>query len=189
MAFGSLTPFRSRGLLGGDPFLSLHREVNRLFDDALRGSDWPMAERGGAAGLLSPQVDISETENEIKVKAELPGVSEQDVDVELNDDILTIRGEKKSERKEEKENYHFMERSYGTFQRSFQLPRPVDADKVQATFENGVLTITLPKNAQQEKTRRIQVQGAGQQGSQPGGAPASGSGSTAAQRQSAAKGQ
>lgn len=183
MAYSGLTPFRSRSPFGGDPFMSLHREVNRLFDDVLRGND--MATTGGAAALLSPQVDISETENEIKVKAELPGVSEQDVDVELNDDILTIRGEKKSERKEEKENYHFMERSYGTFQRSFQLPRPVDPDKVQATFENGVLTITLPKNAQQEKTRRIQVQGAGQQGSQPGGA----SGSSAAQTKTTGKGQ
>lgn len=79
-----------------------------------------------------------------------------------NDDILMIRGEKKFERKDEKENFHFVERSFGTFQRAVQLPSAVDPEKVQATFENGVLTVTLPKNAQQQRSRRIQVQSGGQ---------------------------
>ena len=108
-------------------------------------------------------MDVSETENEIRVRAELPGVTEKDVEVTLDDDVLTIRGEKRLEQKDEKENYHFVERSFGTFQRSLRLPFPVDPGQVRASLENGVLTVTLPKTAQQERARRIQVQGGGQQ--------------------------
>jgi len=85
------------------------------------------------------------TENEVRICAELPGVRQDDVEVSMDDDVLTIRGEKKLERKDEKENYHFMERSYGTFQRSLRLPFPVDPNQVQADFNNGVLTVTLPQ--------------------------------------------
>lgn len=165
----SLMPFRSGGLLGGgDPFLSLHREMNRLFDDVLRGTG-PMPGTGqGGASLIAPQINVSETDKEIRVTAELPGVTENDIHLDLNDDVLVIRGEKKLERKEEKENFHFVERSFGTFQRALQLPFPVNPDQVQARFQNGVLTITLPKTAQQERSRRIQIQssGAGETGSQ-----------------------
>ena len=153
-------PFRSGSLPGGDPFLSLHREMNCLFDDVLRGVGLPAA--GGQTGgtnLLAPQLDVSETDAEIRITAELPGVNEPDIQVELNDDILVIRGEKKFERKDEKERFHFVERSYGTFQRALQLPFPVDPDRVQANFENGVLTVTRPKSAQAERSRDIHVQG------------------------------
>jgi len=112
MARNPLTPFRSGSLLGGDPFLSLHREMNRLFDDVLRGAGLPAA--GGQTGgtnLLAPQLDVSETDNEIRITAELPGVSENGIEVELNDDILVIRGEKRFERKDEQERFHFVERS------------------------------------------------------------------------------
>ena len=162
MARNPLSPYRSgAGLLGGsDPFTSLHREMNRLFDDAYR--------RGGSGvgDLIQMEIDVSETENEYRVKAELPGVNEDEIDLRLEDDMLTIRGEKKFERTEggEKEDYHFVERSYGTFQRSLRLPTRVDADKVQASYENGVLTIALPKAQQEERRRRIQVQGGGQRG-------------------------
>jgi HSP20 family protein len=88
----------------------------------------------------------------------MPGVSEKDIQVDLNEDVLVIRGEKKLEKKEEKENFHFIERSYGTFQRALQLPFPVDPGQVQATFNNGVLTITLAKSAPLERSHRIQVQ-------------------------------
>lgn len=161
MARNPLSPYRSGlGIYGGtDPFTSLHREMNRLFDDAYRGGS-------GVGDLIQMEIDVSETENEYRVKAELPGVSEDDVDLRLEDNVLTIRGEKKFERTEggEKEDYHFVERSYGTFQRSLRLPTRVDTDNVRADCENGVLTINLPKAQQQEQRRRIQVQGGGRGG-------------------------
>jgi HSP20 family protein len=119
MARNPLTPSRSGSRPGGDPFLSLHREMNRLFDDVLRGVGLPAA--GGQTGgtnLFAPQRDVSETDNEIRITAELPSVNETDIQVERNDDILVIRGEKKFERQDEKERSHFVERSYGTFQRA-----------------------------------------------------------------------
>ena len=166
MARNPLSPFGFGGVgergLGSDPFLSLHREMNRLFDDVLRGSfSVPSREgQGGQGGTLMPHIDVSETEKELKIRAELPGVTEKDVEVTLNDDVLTIRGEKKIERTSEQENYHFVERSYGTFQRSLRVPYPVEPDQVQARFEHGVLTVTLPKSEQQ-RSRRIQVQAGG----------------------------
>ena len=163
MARHPLTPFGSRSLFGGDldPLFSLHRDMNRLFDEVM-GRGLPSAGgQGGQSGqgqIINAHMNVSETENEIRISAELPGVKEDDIDVSLNDDLLTIRGEKRFERKDEKENFHFVERSFGTFQRSIRLPFAVNPDQVQASFENGVLTVTLPKSAQQERTRRIQVQ-------------------------------
>jgi HSP20 family protein len=182
MARNPLTPFGSGfGTPGGsDPFLSLHREMNRLFDDVLRGTGLPAATgnqgQGRVGNFVNASMNVSETENEIRITAELPGVTEQDIDVSLDDDVLTIRGEKKVERTDDKENFHFVERSYGTFQRSLRLPIPVAPEQVQARFENGVLTVTLMKTGRQERSRRIQVQGrgAGGQSTQDGqGAAAS----------------
>jgi HSP20 family protein len=129
--------FSPSGLImgGGDPFLTLHREMNRLFDDALRGSPAAAGSQGAQGSLLAPHMDVSETEKEIRIQAELPGVNENDVDVSLNEDVLTIRAEKKQERKEEREGVYVSERSFGTFQRSLRLPFQVDAEKVQARFE------------------------------------------------------
>ncbi|PVE21094.1 type III effector protein [Microvirga sp. KLBC 81] len=186
MARNPLTPFRSGfGLLGGsDPFLSLHREMNRLFDDVLRGGGMMRGGGQGTAGsMMSPQINVSETDNEIRVSAELPGVSENDIQVDLNDDVLTIRGEKRFEHADERENFHFLERSYGTFQRTLQLPFSVDPNKVQASFENGVLTVILPKSAQQERSHRIQVNagGRGQIGGQSKASAQEGQGSEESQ--------
>jgi len=174
MARNPLTPFRSGfGMLGGsDPFLSLHREMNRLFDDVLRDTGLPSAGQIGASNLVNASMNVSETDKEIRITAELPGVSEQDIDVSLDDDVLTIRGEKKFEQKDEKENFHFVERSYGTFQRSLRLPFTVNPDQVRASFENGVLTVTVPKSGQQQRSRRIQVQGRGTSGQDIPGTPA-----------------
>ncbi len=183
MARNPLTPYRGGSLFGGgaDPLFSLHREMNRLFDEVM-GGGMPMQGGQGAGQILNAQMNVSETESEIRIEAEMPGVSEQDIDVQLNDDVLTIRGEKRFERKDNKENYHFVERSFGTFQRSLRLPFAVDPEQVQASFENGVLTVTLPKSARAERTRKIQVQrgaggspgqigqqGGGQSGGQQGG--------------------
>jgi HSP20 family protein len=167
---------------GNDPFLSLHREMNRLFDDVLRGAAVPAMTgsqgQGDVGTFVNASMNVSETDKEIRITAELPGVSEQDIDVALDDDVLTIRGEKRFERTDEKETFHFVECSYGTFQRSLRLPFPVDPEQVQAHFENGVLTVTLPKTGRQERSRRIQVQGRGAGGegtrSVQGGQAASG---------------
>jgi len=171
----SLTPFG-----GADPLLSLHREVNRLFDDVFRGSRSfaPPAAQGGGGSVaaFNASVDVAETDKEIRVCAELPGVDEKDIEVSLDGDLLTLRGEKKFEQEkgDEKTNYHLVERGYGRFQRSLRLPFQVNPDEVKASFQNGVLTVTVPKSAQQARSRRIQIQGASGQASTSGQEPASG---------------
>jgi HSP20 family protein len=164
-AFGGFTAPSLRQ--GGDPFLALHREMNRLFDEAFRG--FGLAEGGAgpeafaSSGVAVPRIDVSETDQELKVLVELPGVNQNDVEITLVDDVLTIRGEKKAEHEDRQQNYHVMERSYGSFARSVRLPFAVDPDRVQATFRDGVLTVALPKPAEvQQKERRIQISGGGQ---------------------------
>jgi len=104
-------------------------------------------------------MDLSETDQELKICAELPGVTDDDINIQLQDDVLVIRGEKKFEGKDEKKNYHLIERSYGTFQRALRLPGPVDMDRVQARLEHGVLTVIVPKSQQKGRSRRIKIQG------------------------------
>ena len=172
MARNVLTPFRSRsrGLMGFDPFMALNRDINRLFDDFLQPATLPTAaDTAMATALITPQINVSETDNEIRVTAELPGVTLDDLEVDVADDMLVIRGEKKLERSEDDENYHFVERAYGSFQRTVQLPFSTDPDQVRASFDNGVLTVTVPKSGQQQRKHRIDVQaGAGTQGSKQG---------------------
>jgi HSP20 family protein len=147
----------------GDPFVALHREVNRLFDDVFRGFDqFPMGRFPSLASSRSnwgwPNVEVSETDKEIRVTAELPGLEEKDVEVTLDDDVLTLRGEKRSE--SEDQSRQFSERFYGQFERRILLGSEVEEDKVEARFKNGVLTITLPKTEQaQSKARRIAING------------------------------
>jgi HSP20 family protein len=126
-----------------EPFGSLRRDMERLFEDFSRDFGWgPPA----AVGMgMAPRVDVSETESEIKIEAELPGVDEKDVEVVLSDGRLTIKGEKKQEKEEKKKDYHMVERSYGSFARSIALPFEADPDKVKATFAKGVLNVTVPK--------------------------------------------
>lgn len=151
------------GVGGAEPFFTLHREMNRLFDDVLRGgAAFAGGQNSQGALLLAPSMDVSETDSEVRIKAELPGVSENDIDVSLDEDVLTIRAEKKEERKEEREGVHLSERAFGTFQRSLRLPFRVDPEQVQARFENGVLSVALPKTHPQERNRRIQIQSGGQ---------------------------
>lgn len=139
-----------------DPFLVLQRQMNRLFEDAFSGT--LPALRAGSGGMLAPSIEVKETDKAIEVEAELPGVDEKDVQVTLEDNILTIKGEKKAEREESKKGYYMSERSYGSFLRSFELPTGVDADKVNATFNKGVLKVTLPKPpAAQSKAKKIDV--------------------------------
>jgi HSP20 family protein len=140
---------------GGNPLLALHREMNRLFDDAFRNFD--VGPFGSSATMGWPSVELNETDKEVKVIAELPGLEQKDVEVELADGVLTISGEKKSET-EDKERL-FSERCYGRFERRIPV-NDVDQDKVAASFENGVLTITLPKSpTAQQKVKRIAING------------------------------
>jgi HSP20 family protein len=140
-----------------DPFLSLHRNVNRLFDEVFRGFDTPsvlgrMTPRNG----VWPSLEFSETDKEIRVMAEVPGLEENDIEVLLEDGVLTLRGEKKSET--EDKDRQFSERYYGRFERRLALGREVEDDKVVATFTNGVLTVTLPKTEKaQANAKRIAI--------------------------------
>ncbi|MFC2254438.1 Hsp20/alpha crystallin family protein [Labrys portucalensis] len=141
-----------------DPFLSLHREVNKLFDDVFRGFDTrsPAFGRLGASGAGWPSVEISDNDKEIKVTAEVPGLSEKDVEVFLSEGVLTLKGEKHSETEDRERQ--FSERFYGQFERRIPVGLEVEEDKVSARFKNGVLTITLPKTAKaQTQVKRIEV--------------------------------
>lgn len=151
MASRFLTPFGGRGLLGRDPFLDLHREVNRLFDDSLR----TMREGGGGVTMLNPRVDVCPTDNGWEITAELPGVDDDDIDLRLDGDMLTISGEKRDQRKDDKNR--LVERSYGSFTRSFQLPFTPDPEKVTASSDKGILTIKVPKGAEHERSKRIAI--------------------------------
>jgi HSP20 family protein len=146
---------------------ALRGEIDRLFEDF----GWPdfrfpgrHRRRLGALRHLgdvwaaSPAMDLVERDGEYELQAELPGVAPEDVEVKLSDGMLTVKGEKSAEHSEEKADYHLRERSYGSFQRSFSLPSGVDEDKVTAAFNNGVLTVTLPKSTEaREKARKIEV--------------------------------
>ncbi|MCX7984007.1 MAG: Hsp20/alpha crystallin family protein [Bacteroidetes bacterium] len=132
---------------------NLQREINRMFDSFFRG--WRDEEETSLA-QWSPAVDIAEKDDAYIVKVELPGVEKDDVKVTLESNVLTIRGEKKFEKETKKENYHRIERCYGSFNRSFTLPSTVKSDKIDATYKDGVLTITLPK-AEEAKPKQIEV--------------------------------
>ncbi|MBI3455302.1 MAG: Hsp20/alpha crystallin family protein [Candidatus Rokubacteria bacterium] len=121
---------------------SLRKEMDRLFE---RFWDLDFPELPGALGEWSPKVDLSETKDTLVVKAEIAGIDPKEIQVSLQDQILTIKGEKKQEKEEKDEHYYRVERSYGAFARTVRLPVPVDGSKVTAAFKNGLLTITLPK--------------------------------------------
>ena len=110
----------------------------------------------GSASMLIPVVDISERDTEFQIKVELPGVNKNDVRITVQNDVLTIRGEKKKEAEKKGENFHRVERASGSFQRSFTMPVSVRSDKIEATYDNGVLSITLPK-AEEAKPEEIEV--------------------------------
>ena len=139
-----------------DPFRDFQRQMNRLFDDFFGGI--PLAERGTGAGwapaAFTPRVDVSETDTEVKVSAELPGMDEKDITVELQDDVLTLRGEKKSAQEEKGKNWYRREQSWGSFQRAIELPAGVDAGKAKAQFKKGVLTFTAPKRPDEQVRRK-----------------------------------
>jgi HSP20 family protein len=143
-----------------NPFLTLHREMNRLFDDVFRGFDvapFGAGDRFFDRAMGWPNIEVSETDKEVKVTAELPGLDEKDLSIELANGALTISGEKKSET-EDKERL-FSERHYGRFERRIPV-EDVNEEKVSAAFKNGILTVTMPKVPQaQSKVKRIAING------------------------------
>jgi HSP20 family protein len=132
--------------------------MSRMFDDFFRGVPTRFTGAEAPFGGAMPRVDVSETDNEYEVTAELPGLEENDINLQLANNVLTIRGEKKSEREEKDKNYYLSERSFGSFQRSIPLPTEVEEDQVQASFKSGVLTVRLPKTERaKSQAKRIEV--------------------------------
>ncbi|MET0529195.1 MAG: Hsp20/alpha crystallin family protein [Microvirga sp.] len=129
-----------------DPFMTLHREMNRLFDDVFRGFDMPSFGSMSRTGVGWPHMEVVDNDKDVCISAELPGMEDKDVEVLMQDGVLTIRGEKKSEI-EDKERA-FSERAYGRFERRIPLAWEVEEDKIEASFKNGVLIITMPKAPQ-----------------------------------------
>ena len=139
-----------------NPFAMMQREMNRVFDAFNR--NWDLGAFPEFTGAYMPRLDVTEDAKAFTVTAELPGMSEEDIDLSISGDTLTIRGEKKEEKEDKKKNYYYSERSYGSFLRSIPLPRQVETNKVSASFKKGVLTITLPKTAEAaEATKKIDV--------------------------------
>lgn len=143
------------------PLDSLRKEIDRLFDDFNPfGSRFPsprpmfdleLPRFSGAGWPVAPAIDVAEKEKEFEITAELPGIDEKNVEIKVSNRTLTIRGEKNEEKEEKEKDYCLSERRYGSFQRSFTLPESVDADKIEANFAKGVLTVKLPKSADAQK--------------------------------------
>ena len=149
-----------------DPFRdlrSLQDEVNRLFSTNLSRV---FGDEGIARGAWNPTVDIYENKDQIVIEAELPGMNREDFDLSFENNIITLRGERRFEKKDESDNYHRVERSYGSFTRSFTLPPTVSGDGISAEYRNGVLRVALPKR-EEVKARRIEIQGEGNEAKAP----------------------
>jgi HSP20 family protein len=167
---------------GEDPFANLQREIGRAVEDVFRGAPW----RGPFGGSFVPSLELKDTPEGLALTAELPGLAENDIDLSLDGDVLTLRGEKRQERTSEEQGLHLAERSYGRFQRSLRLPFAPSADRVTAQFDKGVLTVTLPRPAPAAAaSNRIPIRGQEQgqgRGTQAGGSepphPGTGNAST-----------
>lgn len=175
-----------------DPFQAIRREMDRVFDDMLRGFGMPSFSlpitQAMSATMLTPHMDVSETDQDIRITAELPGIDEKNLEVMVSDDLLTIRGEKQVEEEEKDRDYRVVERARGSFGRSLRLPFSVDPNQVQASFKDEVLTITVPKPKEvKEKTARVEVKrenGAGGSTSSGTTSGTASSGTSAASQQS-----
>ncbi|GAB4125461.1 MAG: Hsp20/alpha crystallin family protein [Rhodothalassiaceae bacterium] len=157
MDFRSLVPF-GRGSLSRtetyDPFARLHAEFDRMLQDMSRV--FPFSDRENGDVFLMPRVDMSETKDGLQIAMELPGVEEKDIEIELEDDLLSVRAERhrESEEKDEKRHYHLIERAAGTFFRQFRLPFRAEDDKIAARFDKGVLRIDVPRSKKEKDRRR-----------------------------------
>jgi len=140
----------------GDIFSAMRDEMDRMFERFEQG--WPrlpnLISRGLGREVILPEVDVHENENSITIDVDLPGVDENDVSITFANGLLTIRGEKKNEKEEKKENYYLAERSYGSFERSLTLPDTIDENQIEAKFDKGVLTITAQKRPEAVKAEK-----------------------------------
>ncbi len=148
-----------------DMWQSFRTEMDRLFDQFWRGGfalpslrrmfePAPLGRYEAGFGFAAPAVDVVEDDKAFRITAELPGLGEKDIDITISGDMLTIKGEKREEKEEKGRNYYVSERRFGSFQRSFTLPEGVDRDKIEAKFQNGVLTLTLPKTPEAVKQQK-----------------------------------
>ena len=141
-----------------EPFFSIQREIDQIFDDVLQRFDRSSLLGDDTFKTFNPTVDVREDEKEVTIKAELPGLDEKDLDVTLADGVVTIKGEKKEEKEDEKDGYWHRETRYGTFRRVITVPEGIDREKVEARFKNGVLTITVPRSEEaKEKVKKIAI--------------------------------
>lgn len=148
-------------LVRWDPFhdmVSVRNQMDRLVEDLLQSDG---SQNGGSSNFQRLAIDVNENDDAFTVFASIPGVNPDDLDISFSDGVLTIKGEMSRERESENEKWHLRERRYGQFQRSISLPTAINADAIDANYENGVLTLTLPK-AEETKPRRIMVNGNGQ---------------------------
>jgi HSP20 family protein len=159
MKLSSLIPIgRERNIARAyNPFLSLQRDVENLFEDFTRG--WPALTADAPASGLVPSTDVVESDKEIQITAELPGLEEKDIQVNVADNVLTIKGEKTAQKEEKDKNYRLVERSYGSFSRSIELPAGVDPGVIKASISKGVLTVVIPKPAPMQ-VKKIDVKAA-----------------------------
>ena len=155
MNLKSLIPV-GRDSAAATPFISLQREIDRLFEEFSRG--FPAFSGNGAATLV-PSMDVTETDKEIEITAELPGLEEKDVQINVADNLLTIRGEKKSEKEQKDKDYRLVERSYGSFERTLELPAGTNAETIKANISKGLLKVIVPKPAPAQ-TKKIEVKSA-----------------------------
>ncbi|GIX11625.1 Hsp20/alpha crystallin family protein [Elioraea sp.] len=140
------------------PIVALQREINQVFENFMNRLGKPLAGFEWPWGQSEAKSDVVQTDNAVEISIELPGMEMKDIEVTVGDDVLTVKGEKRIERQEEKKGYYLSERSYGAIYRAIPLPPGVDGSKAEATFKNGVLTIRLPQTPEaQAKVKRIEV--------------------------------
>lgn len=161
MASRFLTPYSSsRSNWLPEPLFQLQREIDRVFDDVFSGGGGGRS--AGTSLMNAPRIDLQEAEGELRLHADLPGIQPSDLDIRVDGDVLTIRGERKHESDRNEQNFHVMERSHGRFQRSIQLPFAPNPEEVRAEVRHGVLEIRIPKRAPEQRSRRIEVRGESQ---------------------------
>lgn len=159
--FKNLIPWQKKE--SEHPMVAFRERMDRVFEDFFRDFQEMIPWQGSMPGIFdrsdfTPKIDVAETEKEIHINAELPGMTEKDIEVALENNVLTLKGEKKHEEEKQDKNYHYVERRYGSFYRSVPLSQEVDVEKISATFRNGVLQVVIPKKESAVRSTKIPIQ-------------------------------